>query len=162
MAGRDVLALMATGSGKSAIYQVPGVLLPGVTLVVSPLIALQHDQISGLAATRAPSAVVINSQLRDSELRNAWDVVRRQAAEYVFLAPEQLTNDAVVNALRAGGISLIVVDEAHCVSAWGHDFRPSYLRIDITGEGQPSSTGGRGGLCHECPQVVSCKPSPRY
>src|SRR3569833_1590724 len=135
--GHDVLVVMPTGSGKSAVYQVPAQLLDGPTIVISPLIALQRDQMLSLAERNAGGAVVVNSAQSAGSSAASLEQIHAGKAEYIFLAPEQLAKPEMVDRLAAAKPSLIAIAEAHCVSAWGRGFRRG-------GRGRGRGGGRRG------------------
>jgi ATP-dependent DNA helicase RecQ len=128
MQGRDVLGILPTGGGKSVCYQIPALLLPGVSLVISPLIALMKDQVDALNVLGIPAAF-INSAMSIGEIRTRMAEASQGRYKLLYVAPERLASEQFTSLLQKLSISMIAIDEAHCVSQWGHDFRPAYVDI---------------------------------
>ncbi len=136
--GRDVFVLMPTGGGKSLCYQFPSTILDGLTLVISPLIALMKDQVDGLRR-KGISAARINSSLNIGEILEVESSLLKNKIKILYVAPERIANPSFLEILKRIKISLIAIDEAHCVSEWGHDFRPEYRNLKLLRDFSPKA-----------------------
>ncbi|MCH6259155.1 RecQ family ATP-dependent DNA helicase [Puniceicoccaceae bacterium K14] len=128
--GQSALAVFPTGSGKSLCYQLPAVMLPGLTIVISPLIALMKDQVDFLLS-RSIKVARLDSSLNAEETRDVFNEIRAGMLKLLYVAPERISNERFFAAIENVDISLMVIDEAHCISEWGHNFRPEYLKLSI-------------------------------
>ena len=126
--GRDVLAIMPTGAGKSLCYEIPALMMDGITIIISPLISLMQDQVTALKDLGI-TATYINSLLSDFEIGNVLNDIKNDKYKIVYVAPERLESQSFIDFMANIKIAMVTVDEAHCISQWGQDFRPSYLKI---------------------------------
>jgi ATP-dependent DNA helicase RecQ len=133
IAGENCVVVMPTGGGKSLCYQLPAMMIEGVTLVVSPLIALMKDQVDALISRQIPTTF-INSSLSYGELKKRLSEIRRGVYKLVYIAPERFRSEAFIESISEVGVRLLAIDEAHCISHWGHDFRPDYLKLKQASE----------------------------
>ena len=154
--GKDAVVVMPTGSGKSLCYQLPAMMFGGATLVVSPLIALMKDQVDALRARDLP-ATFINSSIGEREQWARIDALRRGQFKLVYVAPERFRSSRFLEALKSINVSLFAVDEAHCISTWGHDFRPDYLRL----KGVVQVLNGNGGTTQTLALTATATPYVR-
>jgi len=137
IAGRDALVIMPTGGGKSLCYQLPALLMDGVAVVISPLIALMQDQVTTLRQLGV-KASFLNSTLNQAQAQNVEETLLNGELDLLYVAPERLTLDKTLNLFAQIKIALFAIDEAHCVSQWGHDFRADYLQLNVLHERFPS------------------------
>ena len=138
LAGKNMIAILPTGGGKSVCYQIPGLIKEGVCLVISPLVALMNDQVASLKE-KGIKAIAITAGLRQHEMIDAFDNLQFGNYKFLYLSPEKLQSTLIQEKIKQLNINLIAIDEAHCISEWGHDFRPAYLKIPVLKELHPEA-----------------------